>query len=293
MKKILAIFVVLSMLVCLASCTKISVVVPNKTNPNNQQNNNPDNDYQIPDDFNNDFNNNQDNSFDNNSNDVQNDNPQSGELSDNPADWSTAQIVDYYKKAAGKTHNSVTSYQNMTMRKGSLNAPGINGTLLSFAEGVMSTALSNNSMDIKGITGGHWDLVASDVSGAKAYKSGNNIVIEMKMKEQTDKGDGEMYSGTVGHAISVVGNIDSVIGQFSGLGMNAQIADKDCTLQYKNPVLKVTINSNGMIINGTWSYVVYITLNNLQIKAMGLTVPVQQATSIVDFYVILNGGFKA
>lgn len=292
MKKLLAIFVALSMLVCMASCTKISVVVPNKTNPNNQQNNNQNNDYQIPDDFNNDFtDNNQDNSFDNN--DVQNDNSQSGQLSDNPADWSTAQIVDYYKKAAGRTHNSVTSYQNMTMRKGSLSAPGINSTLLSFAEGVMATALSNNSKDFKGITGGHQKLVASDVASANAYKSGNNIVIEMKMKEQTDKGNGKMYEGTVGHAISVVGDIDSVIGQFSGLGMDAQIADNDCTLQYKNPVLKVTINNNGMIINGTWSYVVYITLNNLQIKAMGLTVPVKQATSIVDFYVILNGGFKA
>ena len=292
MKKILAILVALSMLVCLTSCAKISVVVPNKSNPNNQQDNNPSN--QVPDDFNNDFtDNNQDNSFDNNSNDVQNDNSQSGQLSDNPADWSTAQIVDYYKKAAGRTHNSVTSYQNMTMRKDSLKAPGINGTLLSFAEGVMATALSNNSKDIKGITGGHQKLVVSDVASAKAYKNGNNIVIEMKMKEQVDKGDGDMYSGTVGHAISVVGDIDSVIGQFSGLGMNAQIADKDCTLHYKNPVLKVTINSNGMIINGTWSYVVYITLNNLQIKAMGLTVPVQQATSIVDFYVILNGGFKS
>lgn len=75
--------------------------------------------------------------------------------------------------------------------------------------------------------------------------------------------------------------------------MDAKIADKDCTLHYKNPVLKVTVNNNGMIVNGTWSYVVYITLNNLEIKAMGLTVPVKQATSIVDFVVTLNGGFKS
>ena len=30
-----------------------------------------------------------------------------------------------------------------------------------------------------------------------------------------------------------------------------------------------------------------------EIKAMGVTVPVKQATSIVDFFVILNGGFKS
>lgn len=292
MKKIIAILVTISMLVCLSSCTKIKVTVPNKTNPSGPVNDDFSGDNgQISDDFS-DLDN-QGGSMDNTQNDVQNDTPPSGELSDNPSEWTKAQIVDYYKKAAGKTHNSVTSYQKMTMRKDSLNAPGINGTLLNFAESVMSTALSNNSMDIKGITGGHWDLAASDVSGAKAYKSGNNIVIEMKMNEQVDKGDGKMYEGTVGHAISVVGDIDSVIGQFSGLGMDAKIADKDCTLHYKNPVLKVTINNNGMIVNGTWSYVVYITLNNLEIKAMGLTVPVKQATSIVDFVVTLNGGFKA
>ncbi len=291
MKKLLAIFVAISMLVCLTSCAKISVTVPNQAKPNGPVND--DFNSQLPDDFNDNFDNNQGDSQDNNSNDNQNNNPPSGELSDNPSEWTKAQIVDYYKKAAGKTHNSVTSYQKMTMRKDSLNAPGINGTLLNFAESVMSTALSNNSMDIKGITGGHWYLAASDVSGAKAYKSGNNIVIEMKMNEQVDKGDGKMYEGTVGHAISVVGDIDSVIGQFSGLGMDAKIADNDCTLHYKNPVLKVTINSNGIVVNGTWSYVVYITLNNLEIKAMGLTVPVKQATAIVDFVVTLNGGFKA
>ncbi len=226
--------------------------------------------------------------------DIPSNNSQEGDASqsDDPTKWTTAQIVETYKHAAGRTHATVTSYQDMKMRDGSLNAPGIAAPLVDFSEGVMAKALSNNSMNIKGITGGHQNLVVSDVQSARAYKSGNNIVIEMRMKEQIDKGNGNMYSGTVGHAISVVGDIDSVIGQFSGLGMDASIADKDVTLHYKNPVVKVAIDSNGYIINGTWSYYVNITLNNLTIKAMGLTVPVAQATSIVDFVVTLNGGFK-
>ena len=211
-------------------------------------------------------------------------------VSNDPSKWTTAQIVETYKHAAARTHNSVTSYQQMTLRQ--MNAPGINSTLLSFAQGVMAKALQNNSKDIPGITCGHTNLSVSDVKSARAYKNGNNIVIEMLMKEQTDKGNGNMYSGTVGHAISVVGDIDSVIGQFSGLGMNATIADQDCTLHYANPILKVAIDSNGRIINGTWSYVTNITLNNLNISAMGFDVPVKQATAIVDFVVVLNGGFK-
>ena len=209
-----------------------------------------------------------------------------------PTKWSTAEIVETYRHAAGRTHNSVTSYQDMKLRANSLNAPGIAAPLLSFAEGVMAKALSNNSMNIKGITGGHQNLSVSDVQAARAYKNGNNIIIEMVMKEQVDKGNGNMYSGSVGHAISVVGDIDSVVGQFSALGMSAEIADQDCTLQYKNPRLKVAIDSNGRIINGTWSYYVNITLNNMTISGLGMTVPVKQATAIVDFVVTLNGGFK-
>ncbi|MBR2954406.1 MAG: hypothetical protein IKC45_08500 [Clostridia bacterium] len=230
--------------------------------------------------------------------DNQQDVPQNNNQQDNtqqsadPTKWTTAEVVETYRHAAGRTHNSVTSYQDMKLRDDSLNAPGIPSALLSFAEGIMAKALSNNSMNIKGITGGHQNLTVSDVQGARAYKSGNNIVIEMVMKEQTDKGNGQMYSGTVGHAISVVGDIDSVVGQFSALGMTAQIADEDCTLQYKNPRLKVTLDSNGRIINGTWSYYVNITLNNMTISGLGMTVPVKQATAVVDFVVTLNGGFK-
>lgn len=285
MKRFLAIFIALTMVFSLTSCMDIQVTVPNKANQGQSETLDvQQNDIDLNDGF--------------LVNDGNSNTPEPDVLSDNPAEWTLKQIVEQYKLAAGKTHNSVTSYQQMTMRKNSLVAIGTNDkpiadSLVSFSEGVMATALSNNSMNIQGITGGHQNLVASDVAGAKAYKSGNNIVIEMLMKEQTDHGDGKMYEGTVGHAISVVGDIDSVIGQFSGLGMEAKIADKDCTLQYVTPVVKVTINSNGVIINGTWSYVVNITLNNLEIKAMGLTVPVKKATSIVDFYVILNGGFKA
>lgn len=283
MKRFLAILVAITMVVSMTSCMNIKVTVPNKAGQTQNNQNSadiPQNDIDLGDGF-----------IVNNGDSGETEDPAT--LSDNPAEWTLAQIVEQYKLAAGKTHSSVTSYQNMTMREDSLKAPGIADGLLNFAEGVMATALSNNSKNIPGITGGHQKLVVSDVAGARAYKSGNNIVIEMKMKEQVDKGNGDMYSGTVGHAISVVGDIDSVIGQFSGLGMEARIADQDCTLQYVNPVLKVTINSNGIIINGTWSYVVNITLNNLEISAMGITVPVKQATSIVDFYVILNGGFKA
>lgn len=225
---------------------------------------------------------------------VQPDNSQSdsSQQSADPSQWTVAQIVETYKHAAARTHNSVTSQQVMTLRDNSLQAPGVNETLLNMTASVMKTALSNNSGDIKGITGGHQNLVVSDVQSARAYKNGSNIVIEMRMKEQVDKGNGNMYSGTVGHAISVVGDIDSVVGQFASLGVETDLKDENCTLHYKNPVLKVAVNSNGIIVNGTWSYYVDVTLRNLTVSGFGVSVPVNTATAVIDFIVTLNGGFK-
>ena len=68
-------------------------------------------------------------------------------------------------------------------------------------------ALKNNSIEFDGITGGYNSLVPSDVQSAKAYKDGDYTVVEMVMVEQTDDAYGDTYKGTVGHGISVVGNI--------------------------------------------------------------------------------------
>ncbi len=220
-------------------------------------------------------------------NQQQNNNSQ---LSSDPSQWSKSQIVEAYKSAAGRTHNSVTSHQVMTMA--SLSVPGISDTLVNFARGIMDNVLQNNSTDVKGITGGHQNLVASDVKAARAYKSGNYTVIEMIMNEQTDGANGNMYAGSVGHAISVVGPVDDVVKQFAGQGMTVELPDENVKLHYTNPRLKVLVNGNGYIMNGTWSYVCNVDLKNFTIKAMGFNVPVKEAGGVVNFVVTLNGGFK-
>ncbi len=224
-------------------------------------------------------------------NNQQGNNQQQGntQIPADPSQWSKSQIVEAYKSAAGRTHNNVTSHQVMTMAE--LQVPDINETLVNFAKGVMDDTLKKNSVDIKGITGGHQNLVASDVYAARAYKSGNYTVIEMIMVEQTDGANGDMYSGTVGHAISVVGPVDNVVAQFAGQ-MTVSLPDENVKLTYKNPTLKVLIDGNGNIVNGTWSYVVDVDLKDFKIGAMGINVNVKKADALINFVVTLNGGFK-
>ncbi len=211
-------------------------------------------------------------------------NKQPAGTSKNPADWSKEEVVAFYKKACEKSSH-VTSKQTMTMRKDSLKAAGGLGKFLSFAEGVIRGVMKLNAIDVPGITGGHWNLVPSDCKTAKAYKSGNYIVVEMTMKDQTDGVYGNTFEGTVGHAISVVNGVAEVAEQFSQF--DVRYKEADIKIHYTEAVLKVKINEKGVIEKGTWKYVCTPVVNDLYIEG----IEVDDAGAVIDYVVTLGGGF--
>lgn len=207
--------------------------------------------------------------------------------SETPADWSTEQIVAAYKSAAMKSNKKAVSKQSIELKNISVNNGEYEG-LFEFITPIMSKLLANNSKENNGITGGYNNLVASDVASAKAYAYGNNIAIEMIMKEQISGARDNALEGSVGHAITAVGDIGVVTKQLEDLGLPLEISEKDTKIYYTKPVVKVLINKNGEIVNGTWSYTVDINLNNY--KAFGKKV---DTTSVVmDNIITVNGGFK-
>lgn len=205
-------------------------------------------------------------------------------VSKNPADWSMEQVVAYYKKAC-ENSSHVTSRQTMVMRKDSLKAAGGLGKFLSLAEGIIRGVMRLNAIDVPGITGGHWDLTVSDCKTAKAYKSGNYTVVEMTMKDQTDGVYGKTFEGTVGHAISVVNGVAEVAEQFSQF--DVRYKEADIKIHYTDAVVKVKINEKGVIERGTWKYVCTPVINDLYIEGL----EVDDAGAVIDYEVTLNGGF--
>ncbi len=204
-----------------------------------------------------------------------------------PASWSVKEIVDFYKAAAVKTNPAVKSQRNIELEKISVNNGEYEG-LFDFITPRMSKLLANNSEEVDGITGGFKNLSAADVKSAKAYKSGVNTVIEMTMKNQTSGACDDALSGSVGHAITAVGDISVVTKQLDDLGIPLELSEKDTKIYYTKPTVKVVVNSEGKIINGTWQYTVDIQMNNY--KAFGTAV---DTTSVVMVNTItLNGGFK-
>lgn len=191
------------------------------------------------------------------------------EKNDDPADWSTKRIVEEYKKAAQKSNSTAKSNQRITIEKISVN-DGEYENVMSFIKTIISKFLESNSTEKDGITGGFENLVAADVSSAKAYKSGNDTVIEMTMVEQTSGPKEDANSGSVGHAITAVGDISIVVKDLSDRGLPLELSEDETYIYYTNPTVKVTVNENGEIISGTWQYTVEISMNNF--KAFGQNV---------------------
>ncbi|MBE6783521.1 MAG: hypothetical protein E7536_05870 [Ruminococcaceae bacterium] len=211
--------------------------------------------------------------------------PEKEDVPEKPvSEWRKDEIIDFYKSACNKS-TGVTSTQYMYLKKNTLTAGDGAGAFLSLAEGIITGVLEKNTIEFDGITGGYKDLTASDCKQAKAYKDGGYTVIEMVMYDQVDDAYGNKYSGTVGHAISVVDGVAEVAEQFPLF--DVQYENADIKISYTNAILKVKINSEGVIEKGTWSYVVTPSINNLYIEKL----LVNNAGAVIDYKVTVGGGF--
>ncbi len=209
-----------------------------------------------------------------------------------PAKWTDEEIVAFYKAAAIKSKTKVksTEYKNLTEMVVN-DGDGVLGTLVEWATPFLVSALEDSQVEFDGITGGYENLDVSDAASIKAYKSGEYTVIEMTMKEQTDGIHADRYSGTVGHAISVVGDISSVEEALPMFEIGFEQAD--IKLRYSEPKLRVKINKDGIIEKGTWSYRINVTVANLRVDAVRLPIgaTVDTAHGTVDYIITVGGGF--
>ncbi len=213
----------------------------------------------------------------------------SASVTGNPADTSQLskkQIAELYKNAAKKSDSKVRSEQKIVLKDISVNNGQFEG-FFDFIMPIMSKLLEKNSKGFDGITGGYNNLTAGDISSAKVYKSGKNTAVEMVMKEQTSGPSDNALSGSVGHAISAVGDIGAVVKQLTDLGLPLELSDKDTKIHYTNPTVKVLINEDGEIVKGTWKYTVEIRMDNY--KAFGK--PVENTSVVMDNTITVNGGF--
>jgi len=214
------------------------------------------------------------------------------EPSDDPSEWTDEEIVEFYKAAAIKSKTKVKSQQKMVLKEMVVNdGDGFLGKLVEMITPFLISALEDSSTEFDGITGGYEKLGLSDAKSVKAYKSGEYTVVEMTMKEQVDGAHGDLHSGTVGHAISVVGDLKVV--EEALPNFEIRFEEAEMKLHYKNPKLKVKINKDGIIEKGDWTYQVYITVANLYVggRRLPLSATIKSAYGTVDYKITVGGGF--
>ncbi len=196
---------------------------------------------------------------------------------DETADWSTEKIIEEYKNAARKSNATAKSTQLITIKDMSVN-DGEYQSVMSFIKNIIGKFLESNSKETVGITGGFENLVPGDVSSAKAYKNGNDTTVELSLVDQTSGAKEDALSGSVGHAITAVGDISTVVEDLANRGLPLELSEEETKIYYTNASVKVVINENGEIISGTWKYTVEISMINF--KAFGQNV--NKASIIMD-----------
>lgn len=208
-------------------------------------------------------------------------------LSEDPSQWTDEEIIAFYKAAAAKSHPTAKHSQTMTLDDLVIGeGGGVGGFFIDkVALPAINSVLKKNSTSFDGITGGHQDLVVTDAKSLKAYKSGNYTVIEMTMKDQIDGKHGHNMSGTVGHAITVLGDVSVAVAEFPQFDIDTDNAD--IKIHYNNATVKVRINQNGIIEKGTWEYVASVDIKNLDISGL----MVKKAAADIGYNIVLGGGF--
>ena len=204
----------------------------------------------------------------------------------NPSQWTNEEIVDFYKKAAAKSNPTAKSSQVMVLNKLIINnGEGALGFFTKILEPAIRSVVKKNALEFDGITGGFHNLSVNDAKSIKAYKSGEYTVVEMTMKNQTDDIHANEYEGTVGHAITVLGDISRVIAEFPQFDVDLSNAKID--IHYVNATVKVKINKDGIIEKGTWKYTCDPDISNVKISGIN----VKTADAEIDYIITVGGGF--
>lgn len=204
---------------------------------------------------------------------------------DDPSQWTKEEIIEFYKKAADKSNPNAKSTQVMILDELIINdGDGALGFFIKILEPAIASVIEKNALNFDGITGGFSALEVSDAKSIKAYKSGNYTVVEMTMKNQTDGIHADQYAGTVGHAITVLGDISRVLAEFPQFKVDVENAD--IKVNYVNATVKVKINQDGIIEKGTWKYTCDPEIKHLDISG----IMIDKADAKIDYIITVGGG---
>ena len=198
-----------------------------------------------------------------------------------------AEIVADYVKARKATKPAPAGKQTMVLGNGGkITGDGGVGGLLKVASPIINNVLKNNSTTTDYVpASSHADLKASDVKSAKAIVSADGKYTDyiIYVKDQTDGPNGDSHNGgPVARGVGTLGSIDEALNQ---LGAEFKSGKENVKLTYTNAYIFARVdNSTGKIINGTYHYLVKISISEAELK-LGISAKVKNMYGEVDYTV--------
>lgn len=198
-----------------------------------------------------------------------------------------AEIVADYVKARKATKPAPAGKQTMVLgNNGKITGDGATGSLFKVASPIINKVLQNNSTTTDYVpASSHSDLKASDVKSAKAIVSADGKYTDyiIYVKDQTDGPNGDSHNGgPVARGVGTLGSIDEALNQ---LGAEFKSGKENVKLTYTNAYIKARVdNSTGKIINGTYHYLVKISISEAELK-LGISAKVKNMYGEVDYTV--------
>ena len=169
---------------------------------------------------------------------------------------------------------------------GKITGDGATGTLFKAASPIINSVLKNNSTATDYVpASSHADLKASDVKSAKAIVSADGKYTDyiIYVKDQTDGPNGDSHNGgPVARGVGTLGSIDEALKQ---LGAEFKSGKENVKLTYTNAYVFARVdNSTGKIINGTYHYLVKVSISEAELK-LGISAKVKNMYGEVDYTV--------
>lgn len=198
-----------------------------------------------------------------------------------------AEIVADYVKARKATNPAPAGKQTMVLgNNGKITGDGATGSLFKVASPIVNKVLQNNSTTTDYVpASSHADLKASDVKSAKAIVSADGKYTDyiIYVKDQTDGPNGDSHNGgPVARGVGTLGSIDEALNQ---LGAEFKSGKENVKLTYTNAYIFARVdNGTGKIINGTYHYLVKISISQAELK-LGISANVKNMYGEVDYTV--------
>ncbi len=194
-----------------------------------------------------------------------------------------AEVVAFYNAARKATNPAPHGHQTMGL-SGEITGDGVIGMLLSVLEPAAKSALEKNSKETDWIPGHDSnDILASDVTSAKATTKDGVTTVELRFKDQVDGPNGDSKNGgAVARGVSTLGSIDNALNE-----MGATITEGRDTvkLTYTDAYLTAKIK-DGKIVGGTWHYLVKIFVGDAKGK-LGISLNLKNISAAVDYKVVI------